>query len=196
MKTISVNRQQGSAHIIIVAVLAVALVGALGYIFWSNILQPKSETKTNTSAKADVTASPSVSASPKADDGTIVLSDWKVKFKLPDSLKNTSVKYSQQTKGGVTSYGFTTARIEALGSDCATQPYGKTLVLARSTKAPSGMDGYVLINQAAIDGYYYTYTETLPMCSGSTTEPGPANQVEIDDNAALGELLKSLNISE
>ena len=190
------NKEQGSAHIVVVAVLAVALVGALGYIFWNNFLQPKSEIKNVADTSASTTASPSVSPSPKPDDNTVVLSDWKVKFKTPDSLKDTSVKYSQQTKNGVTNYGFTTARIEALGGDCVTQPYGKTLILSRSTKAPTGMDGYTLINQTAINGYYYTYAATIPQCSGSSTEPTPTNPVEVSESTALGELLKSLSASE
>jgi hypothetical protein len=33
------NKQQGSAHVIVVGVLVVALLGALGFIFWQNFLQ-------------------------------------------------------------------------------------------------------------------------------------------------------------
>lgn len=195
MISISKNKQSGSAHIIIISILAIALIGALGFIFWTNIVQPEAETKT--SVETVVSPSPSVNRGPESDKDTIVISDWKVQFTIPDSLKDDSVKYSQQTKDGSTSYGFTTARIIALGGDCATQPYGKSVVLNRSTSSPVGMDGYVQINSSPLNGYYYTYRETIPACSGSSTDPTvKVSQVEIDDTASLGTLLKSLKASE
>ncbi len=38
--------QTGSAHIVIVIILVVALLGALGFILWQNIINPKSATET------------------------------------------------------------------------------------------------------------------------------------------------------
>ena len=196
MKSISKDSQRGSAHVIIIAILVFALIGALGFIFWSNFLQPKSDS--GSFVKTDASPSPSASAMPKTDDNTIVLSDWKVKLTIPESLKSTSVKYSKETRHGKTDYEFTTSRIEALGGDCATQPYGKSIVLSRVTEIPANaMNGFVRVNQEPINGYYFTYTETIPACSGSITDPTvKVNQVEIDDRAALGALLKSLNPSE
>jgi len=44
------NKQQGSAHLIIVVILVVALMGALGFIFWQNFVKedaPKPESKSS-----------------------------------------------------------------------------------------------------------------------------------------------------
>ncbi len=41
------KKQQGSAHVIIVVVLVVALLGALGFIFWQNFIAKDSESKSN-----------------------------------------------------------------------------------------------------------------------------------------------------
>jgi len=35
------NIQSGSAHLIIIIILALALIGALGFVFWQNFMQPK-----------------------------------------------------------------------------------------------------------------------------------------------------------
>lgn len=35
------NIQSGSAHLVIVIILALALIGALGFVFWQNFMQPK-----------------------------------------------------------------------------------------------------------------------------------------------------------
>lgn len=190
------NKQQGSIQVIIIAVLSLALVGLLGSMFWNNFVQSKGTTTTATVTKS---VPPVPSQSPKADPNMIILSDWKVEFTLPESLRNTSVKYTKSSKDNTTTYGFTTKRIEALGGDCVMQPYGKSLVLSRSEEAPAAntMEGFVLINKNPIDGYYYTYAETIPACSGSTTDPSvTVNQVEINDRAALGDLLKSLEATE
>lgn len=39
------NIQSGSAHLIIIIVLALALIGALGFVFWQNFMQPKDDKK-------------------------------------------------------------------------------------------------------------------------------------------------------
>lgn len=41
--------QKGSAHVVIVIVLVVALLGALGFIFWQNFVKPDEATKTEDS---------------------------------------------------------------------------------------------------------------------------------------------------
>jgi hypothetical protein len=41
--------QKGSAHVAIIIVLVAALIGALGFVFWSNFIQPKIDTPVNDS---------------------------------------------------------------------------------------------------------------------------------------------------
>ena len=52
--------QSGSAHLVIIIVLVVALLGALGYVYWLNFMQPKtsdteSSTTTSTTTVSDIT---------------------------------------------------------------------------------------------------------------------------------------------
>lgn len=199
MENISKNKQQGSVQFVAIIILSVALVGALGYIYWSNFMQPKSTTINDAATTSTVTATttpkPVTSVSPESDSNTIVLSDWKIKMTIPESLRNTSVKYSKNTKNGQDNYGFTTARIEALGGECATQPYGKSILLARTQGTLSNVDVGV-VNKTPIGGYTYDYIETIPACSGSKSDSGMVNQVEIDDKAAIVKMLESLETTE
>ena len=39
------SKQQGSALVIVIIILVVGVIGALGYVFWSNYLAPKDETQ-------------------------------------------------------------------------------------------------------------------------------------------------------
>jgi len=39
------NNQTGSAHLIIIITLVIALLGSLGFVFWQNFVQDKTDTK-------------------------------------------------------------------------------------------------------------------------------------------------------
>lgn len=45
--------QSGFVHLIIIIVLAVALIGALGFVYWQNFMQPKVSDTTDTTITAD-----------------------------------------------------------------------------------------------------------------------------------------------
>jgi len=45
------NKQQGSAHVIVVVILVVALLGALGFIFWQNFLKKDEVAKQSETTK-------------------------------------------------------------------------------------------------------------------------------------------------
>lgn len=47
------NKQQGSAHVAVVIVLVVALLGALGFIFWQNFIKKDDTTKQNATTSAE-----------------------------------------------------------------------------------------------------------------------------------------------
>src|SRR5687768_9094971 len=112
------SRQNGSMHVVIIVILIVALLGALGFVFWQNFTQ-KSEEKT---ANQSTTKNES---KPKEDDGLLKLADWGIEFTIPDGLKTTTVKYSKSATKDTPPqevYVFTTARIQALGGECAKSP--------------------------------------------------------------------------
>lgn len=49
------NRQTGSAHIIIVIVLVVALIGTLGFIFWQNVINKSAQIAKDTNTTNSIT---------------------------------------------------------------------------------------------------------------------------------------------
>ena len=61
--------QSGFAYlVIIIVILAVAVVGLLGYVFWQNFMQPKTTTTTQTAKTTDKKST----YSPKTDEPTVV----------------------------------------------------------------------------------------------------------------------------
>jgi nitrogen fixation-related uncharacterized protein len=62
--------QKGSAHAIIIVVLAIALVGALGYIFWQNFMNKQSTDDSNT-AQTSIVGKADDKKSEVAQKGTI-----------------------------------------------------------------------------------------------------------------------------
>lgn len=67
--------QSGSVHLIIIAILSIALIGTLGFVFYQNFIQNKdSTTKTNevkTTTKTETTAA-TKTAAPTIAPGTVV----------------------------------------------------------------------------------------------------------------------------
>lgn len=56
----SLRHQSGSAHIVIVIMLVAAILGALGFIFWQNFLQPKATPEVESSIQTEEKPSPSI----------------------------------------------------------------------------------------------------------------------------------------
>lgn len=71
------HSQAGSAHLIIIIILAIALIGALGFVFWQNVIQKKTDvqdrvvtTKTEPTAPATI-AKQEIALSEIAADNTL-----------------------------------------------------------------------------------------------------------------------------
>lgn len=65
------RNQTGSAHIVIIIILVVALVGALGFVFWQNFMNKSAivgNTNTSTSKAGDV-----------SEAKTLTISEWGIK---------------------------------------------------------------------------------------------------------------------
>ena len=71
MKTISRINEQGSAHAVVIAALSVALVAAVGYIFWTNVVQPNDKSEPEAAVTSSPSPSPSTSTAPAVKEGTI-----------------------------------------------------------------------------------------------------------------------------
>jgi hypothetical protein len=77
------SKQTGSAHIVIVIVLVLALLGALGFVFWQNFVNKPA-------TQGAVTSSTSQTA---LNDKTLLISEWGVKGSY-DAKDLSSVNYT------------------------------------------------------------------------------------------------------
>lgn len=173
------QRQKGSAHIVIIVILALVIIGALGFAFWNN-----SQGKNQTVKTATTTVTKPVA--PQYLDA----SDWSVKFTVPMGLNvNNIVYYKTHIAEGPEFYGFTTNRVKAQGDICDNEAVGNLVVLNRSsTKSGEG----TLINNDPIGGYYYFLDDTPVESSSNCLK----TDIAVQDRALLDELVKSLVISE
>lgn len=166
MKTRS---QTGSAHVLVTVILVVALLGALGFIFWQNFATKKNVAATNATAQTitSTTAAPAVSqaaqpatatqapAAPAPADMTkyVTLDTWAVKFAAPTD--GTTVQWAASDSSTI---GFSTNHLTT-GELCNAQN-GAAGTLVRSTSAPvqkNGVSETVLNNGQPINGYYYAF---------------------------------------
>lgn len=138
--------QSGSAHLIVIILLVVALIGALGFVYYQNFMQQK-----------DITT--------LADDTTInkdyiVLDDWNVKFKLPTNLGSNVITYQKATNSNSEDYyKFSTERVSALGGDCTSLNWLYRMV------DPIEPDASPPILAGKFGGYYYYAYNRQEICS-------------------------------
>jgi len=107
--------QSGSAHLIIIIVLAVALLGSLGYVFYLNFMQPKSTPAPTPAVVVTPAPTPAVTDSYA---GYLVIDDWNIKLKLPDGISaGTTVEYQKVSGNGSFGdyYVLTTNKYRELG---------------------------------------------------------------------------------
>ncbi len=159
------KQQIGSAHVIVTVILMVALIGALGFIFWQNFVNKKNvvavtpATSTAASSKAQISAT--------APDK---YSGWKT---YTDSTVGFSFRYPADWQQTTTSTGvaFTSPSTLAATQGSVNGP-GRDLMIstAKKSQAPangSSTAGSILAMQAMQNGtntsQYFTkeYTETL-----------------------------------
>jgi len=189
---INKTSQKGSAHVVIIVILVIALLGVLGFVFWQNFISKNStnnhDNSTQTEVKQEDTSNKDVQ---KSDQ--LTLSDWGVKFTISPSLTSTEVKYQAK---GTDSYVFTTARIEALGGECAKSPFSDTVSLTRFAEKPIAVPDGELLNQSPINSYYYVLSGPVSSCSSLDSDQQPTNQissVETNDRDALKATIKTLS---
>jgi len=148
--------QSGSSHLVIIIVLVVALLGALGYVFYLNFMQPKS-------TPAPTPAVAVVSTPTETNAGYLVLDDWDVKFKLLADLGSNEITYQRvEDSYGQDMYQFSTERASALGGDCNN--------LVRILRSVSSTADGPEIPVAKIGSYYYFVSGRQSACSEPLTD--------------------------
>jgi hypothetical protein len=188
-----------------VILLAIVALGGIGYSAYAwqqntslqnSVVQKNDENKRLAEENQKLKQAESQPTSENNED-FLVIDDWNIKFELTDSLKTTEVKYYARTTSDTPQqsyYAFTTARILDIGGKCSEQTFGDTILLYRYSEKPEATPDGELINQNALDGYYYVVTSPIASCSGfdSKGQMKAASQTEVGDRAALKESIKKL----
>ena len=193
------SRTPGSATVVTVLVLAVALIGVLGYVLWGHFVQPKASERDQVISETSTPKSPD---SVLGDKESLKIDDWKIEFTIPDALKDTSIQYHEKNSSDtppVEGYVFTTSRIKEIGGKCAESPFGDTVQLMRYTEDPGPHPHSLWVSQGKIGGYFYVLTAGIAGCSmfnDMGEMVSPASQIELDDRSALVELIKTLKSEE
>ena len=184
------SRSQGFAHAFLVIGLVVALLGALGFIFWQNFIH-KEPTVTNNKTVPKTQPKEEVDL----NKGYLVLEDWGIKFKLPDSgseVRSYKLPVKPNDMGFTEIYEFTTKRVEELGGRCAKATSdGSAIRLALLQRTPQYLDevtGTIRLNDGQpINGYYYFLTGAQSVCSDGNDEV--SGQIQIEDRKLVTDLL-------
>jgi len=170
--------QSGSAHLIIIILLAIALIGTLGFVYYQNFIQKKdSVVVTDDMDSADDTV-----IEADVNEGYLVLDDWDVKFKLQSDLGSNVITYQKDADSSWDDYKFSTERVSALGSDCA---YLNRLIRSNET-VDTTYGGLSLVGY--FGGYYYYSTHRVDPCSDLDTGTTHTDIV-FSDLTMLGVLL-------
>jgi len=185
--------QVGSAHLIVVLVLVLALIGSLGFIFWQNFMQQKTNDDKAVVVTPEVSKTDDATPAVPSNDGYLVLEDWGVKYKLPSDLGNNTIKYYKVSDNpSVTDgYYFSTSRVEGLGAGClpTDQYYGALAMTTRSTM-DNNNDVSGPSAKTKIGDYYYFYWHPQAACTSGSDRS--IIDIEMQDSDMIQTMLKSV----
>jgi hypothetical protein len=186
------SRTQGSAFVVVIIILTIAVIGALGFVLWQNIIQSKNVTSSaNSTSSTDTPNQSQVEIVVDPNEGYLVLEDWGVKFKLPkDSGEVLAYKNTMSNQYGTfESYSLTTKRVEGLGQRCASDANEGVIRLSsidrRTVKQEHYSSALPANNNEPINGYYYYVSGGQSICSEEHTDWQSA------DNIMTSELLSA-----
>ena len=182
-------REYGGTYLILFSIIgAILIIAALvsAYTMGSTKLTDDKDAPVATSQVSDKADEPVVS-----NDGYLVLSDWRVRAKLVNGLGE--VKYYKRNANGVTSYHFTTARVEELGGMCRPESDGADFaslaILSRyDSKQEFTASAPAVSTNSPIDGKYYYVSLAQGSCSINETDPA----IQMADRDTLSTLLMAL----
>ncbi|RYF29687.1 MAG: hypothetical protein EOO17_00395 [Chloroflexi bacterium] len=198
--TKSLQKHNTKIRMIIVMLIVVSLGVIFGSILWSRNDDRQDQAS---SAKEEVPA-PVEAESKKSEEIEVenetVVDDWGVGFEHVGSLHSTSVTSELRSggEGAPEHYVFTTDRIRELGGRCVGRPFGDTVILTRYQEKPVAVPDGQIINEDALQGYYYVVSSPIVSCSGVDANGAvrAPSQVETDDRAALKQSISELKVVE
>ncbi|HEY0965077.1 MAG TPA: hypothetical protein VGE13_01210 [Candidatus Saccharimonadales bacterium] len=186
--------QRGSAHIVIIICLVLALVTTLGWVFYQNFIYketPNKDTDLIVVEKKDDSPDKSKDTNEQDSEDFLAISSWNVKFKLPSSLQDTKVSYEmlERQSGTGEVYGFITDRMKKAG--CSLGNYGADIVWKDSKSHKGEIDTIPLNDNQPIDGSYYATIGARSSCGDESS------QSDIDaDRKALQDMFLSIESTE
>ncbi len=164
-------KQQGSAHVVVVTVLSVALIGALGYIFWNNIIKPKDSASTanSTSSPKDdkqASASPKTEVASNSNANQLDIKEWGITLKTSTAAKlnytytkkDVSAEDNPLYSQGYDSYIVPTIKSQYLDNKSCS---GLGVTLSRSSEISKGSTS---TNIVKVGNYYYFITGSPALC--------------------------------
>jgi type II secretory pathway pseudopilin PulG len=163
--------QKGGAHVVIIVILLIALLGTLGFVFWQSFINKES---TDAATDQKQATSQLAEEDKDLDEGYLVLKDWGIKFKLlTDSNEITYYKKQAEPndKGVEEYYVFSTKRVEALGGQCAEPndigPVIRNGSISRTKIKREGeiASGSSVNNNESIADYYYYISGGQSLCA-------------------------------
>ncbi|MBC7943476.1 hypothetical protein H7X68_03195 [Candidatus Saccharibacteria bacterium] len=180
------NKQQGSAHLVIVVILVLALLGSLGFIFWQNVIKKDVVSSDKTGSTAKTADSSSKAAALKTFDFNSVFSvglkvdypkDWSVEQTTEGLIPVDADKgFTQQTviitsPSGKLSVKYMVAVGGGLGGNCLPDETGKLTTV--SNTALSAFAGGSFTEYNALTGAVYSYfSGIMDTTQASDVKPG------------------------
>ncbi|MDB5166970.1 MAG: hypothetical protein JWN26_115 [Candidatus Saccharibacteria bacterium] len=169
--------QAGSAHLVIIIVLVVALLGALGFVFWQNFINKPVANQANSSQTTPTTKTDTTTTSPTATG--FVVSGWSVSIPTTETGFQAN---SASSSNGYDFYGVTTAALkaEAAKENCNDSGIGS---IYRATS----LDGSPSAHSAKVGNYYYGFTQrsTAACVDANGNEAEPLNTLMMSAEADL-----------
>ncbi len=178
---INFRSENGSAFVVVIIVAAIAILGALGFIYWQNYIQePVAKVETSTTTETNEPGSETPAPT------NFAVSEYGVEFVVPAALEDTTVTYEARQIGEASFLAFTTQRAVDLGGDCAKgYPFGDLVTLSRNDQSVSSE--YDVFTTEKIGDYYYHV--------GTVKSSGLMPASTCPDDAQANEDLKALVIA-
>lgn len=170
------QKQSGSVHLIITIILVLALLGALGFIFWQNFINKKDSTSTTATAssQAATNTAPASAATPTNDN--LVVSQWGVTVPVKDFVLLSS---SDENHIYVTTQAIID---EAKRISCTDTSIGNLYRVTTTADQPS----YAALSSKIGTYYYGFWTGSQAACTDSQgNAPVTINSLMMDAEKAM-----------
>lgn len=151
------STNQGSALIVIVIILSVAILGALGYVFWSSYTSERASQNSSSAQDDDETEQVD------ANEGYILVVEWQVKVRLGDNADKVSYSIENRTGNLMGEFMYDSVLTPKIRAEYLSDTScGIGLSMARGSSAPENF----LYKQ--IGEYYYVITGSPYLCESQS----------------------------